>query len=395
MTHAEFKARPNTTLLNAQPTLELGIGAVPRHGGRLGGRAHRRTGTARSASTHRGAAHLRARTTVFDAPRTSDVVTGRRRCRSFGRTASSTSASSGSQDSTPRRRPSAAPSATARSSSRPPATSSRAAARPSIPASLPARPDGRRRREDGHAVEFSSRSTAIDLAAPGEDIPVAHPDRPEPPGRPCSGTSFSAPIVAAAAAWVWTARPDARRRRRWPRCCARRPATSTARLRRPHRLRHSEHPCRRRGAGAATRPRRSRTTTSIRSWPGGLFASGRPPLTTIAEADGEGHRAAGRERGPGGRVPRRHPGGEDADGDRRRLARTSGRSCGARPRARCSPRATRPRGRSSTAATGRANRAEQVAYRNPREHAVSAYLDIWLAKGAARRATYTATVTVR
>jgi hypothetical protein len=41
------------------------------------------------------------------------------------------------------------------------------------------------------------------------------------------------------------------------------------------------------------------------------------------------------------------------------------------------------------------NRAEQVSYRNAGKHAVSAYLDIWRAKGAARRATYTATVTVR
>ena len=41
------------------------------------------------------------------------------------------------------------------------------------------------------------------------------------------------------------------------------------------------------------------------------------------------------------------------------------------------------------------NRAEQVVYRNPGKHAVSAYLDIWFAKGATRRATYTATVTVR
>ena len=40
------------------------------------------------------------------------------------------------------------------------------------------------------------------------------------------------------------------------------------------------------------------------------------------------------------------------------------------------------------------NRAEQVVYRNTGRKAVSAYLDIWFAKGATRRATYTATVTL-
>jgi len=40
-------------------------------------------------------------------------------------------------------------------------------------------------------------------------------------------------------------------------------------------------------------------------------------------------------------------------------------------------------------------RAEQVSYRNTSRKAVSAYLDIWFAKGAARRATYTATINVR
>ena len=54
--------------------------------------------------------------------------------------------------------------------------------------------------------EFSSTSGAVDLAAPGEQIPWQHPTDPTY-SRTANGTSFASPIVAAATAWVWTARP--------------------------------------------------------------------------------------------------------------------------------------------------------------------------------------------
>jgi Subtilase family len=55
---------------------------------------------------------------------------------------------------------------------------------------------------------FSNAGPATDLAAPGERVPVATPLTIDPAGyRLGSGTSFSAPIVAGAAAWVWTTRP--------------------------------------------------------------------------------------------------------------------------------------------------------------------------------------------
>jgi hypothetical protein len=55
---------------------------------------------------------------------------------------------------------------------------------------------------------FSSATPALDLAAPGEDIPVASPRTYYPSGYlDLSGTSFSAPMVAGAAAAVWTKRP--------------------------------------------------------------------------------------------------------------------------------------------------------------------------------------------
>ncbi len=55
---------------------------------------------------------------------------------------------------------------------------------------------------------FSHSSPTVDLTAPGDRVPVAVPQPIDPSGyRIGSGTSFSAPIVAGAAAWVWTARP--------------------------------------------------------------------------------------------------------------------------------------------------------------------------------------------
>ncbi len=57
-------------------------------------------------------------------------------------------------------------------------------------------------------AEFSTPSLGVDLAAPGVDIPAAIPRFFNSSGySPVSGTSFSAPLVAGATAWVWTARP--------------------------------------------------------------------------------------------------------------------------------------------------------------------------------------------
>jgi subtilisin family serine protease len=53
---------------------------------------------------------------------------------------------------------------------------------------------------------FSSRSRFVDLAAPGDDITVAW--TPPPDYQAGDGTSFAAPLVSGAAAWVWTVRPE-------------------------------------------------------------------------------------------------------------------------------------------------------------------------------------------
>src|SRR5215208_733734 len=62
--------------------------------------------------------------------------------------------------------------------------------------------------ESDAAASFSSTSVGVDLAAPGVDIPVAVPLSYARTGfGTAEGTSFSAPMVAGATAWVWTARP--------------------------------------------------------------------------------------------------------------------------------------------------------------------------------------------
>jgi Subtilase family len=61
----------------------------------------------------------------------------------------------------------------------------------------------------GQPTFFTSGSSHVDLAAPGERIWVAVPGTLHPPDSydQFDGTSFASPIVAAAADWVWTARP--------------------------------------------------------------------------------------------------------------------------------------------------------------------------------------------
>jgi len=63
--------------------------------------------------------------------------------------------------------------------------------------------------ETGAPAYFSSSSLAVDLAAPGVRIPVAVPLSVDPSGfATYDGTSFSAPLVSGATAWVWTVRPE-------------------------------------------------------------------------------------------------------------------------------------------------------------------------------------------
>jgi len=60
--------------------------------------------------------------------------------------------------------------------------------------------------QSGNVASFSSRSPYVDIAAPGDAILVASALGKN--WHPSSGTSFSSPLVAGAAAWLWTARPS-------------------------------------------------------------------------------------------------------------------------------------------------------------------------------------------
>ena len=79
---------------------------------------------------------------------------------------------------------------------------------PTFPASLPHVFTVAATDENDAVTAFSTTSPANDISAPGIDMIGAVPLSHDPSGyEPGSGTSFSAPIVSAAAAWVWTLRP--------------------------------------------------------------------------------------------------------------------------------------------------------------------------------------------
>ncbi len=73
------------------------------------------------------------------------------------------------------------------------------------PASLPYVLTVAATNKQNQVASFSSRSPFVDLAAPGQDMTVA--SALDKSWRAESGTSFATPLVAGAAAWVWTTRP--------------------------------------------------------------------------------------------------------------------------------------------------------------------------------------------
>jgi hypothetical protein len=80
---------------------------------------------------------------------------------------------------------------------------------PSFPASLPHVLTVGATDQTDRVAWFSSSSPGMDLVAPGVGIHAAVPlSRPESGYAQLPGTSFSAPMVAAATAWVWTMRPQ-------------------------------------------------------------------------------------------------------------------------------------------------------------------------------------------
>jgi hypothetical protein len=63
--------------------------------------------------------------------------------------------------------------------------------------------------QNGQVTSFSSTSPGMDVVAPGESIVAGVPSWLSPDlYETVDGTSFAAPMASAAAAWVWTARPN-------------------------------------------------------------------------------------------------------------------------------------------------------------------------------------------
>ena len=120
---------------------------------------------------------------------------------------------------------------------------------------------------------FSSSSSAVDLAAPGVDIPVAVPLVDDPIGyTTLNGTSFSSPLVARRDRLGLDRAAHARETQvfdlmRWSA-----KDIWDDRLGPGHRLRAARHPGRARREPRRRSTRWSRTTTSTRSRRGGLFS---------------------------------------------------------------------------------------------------------------------------
>jgi hypothetical protein len=84
---------------------------------------------------------------------------------------------------------------------------------PEFPASLPHVVTVAATTPENTAAYFSNANSAVDLSAPGVGISVAIPPALDSDGdgyAAADGTSFSAPMVSAAIAWVRAARPDLR-----------------------------------------------------------------------------------------------------------------------------------------------------------------------------------------
>jgi hypothetical protein len=136
---------------------------------------------------------------------------------------------------------------------------------------------------DGAAVPFSSSGDWVDLSAPGTGMSAAVPLSHDPSGisTGLAGTSFAAPLVSAAAAWLWTVRAELS-------------ASQVATL-----LRESARPVgsqrfdMKTGYGvvdlaaalalpAPPNDPREPNDDVVQVKPGQLFSNGQPPLTTAA-----------------------------------------------------------------------------------------------------------------
>ena len=162
---------------------------------------------------------------------------------------------------------------------------------------------------DLKAAYFSSASAAVDLSAPGVGILTATPLQFDDDGtkdgyEAVTGTSFSAPMVAAAAAWVRAAKPGYRADQvaQVLRRLGARPPGQGLGLR--HRLRAARTSSRR----SASPPPRSTRTSPTTTWCG---STARPPAASTPDLarrrPAQAARARRQVRGPRRRLPDRLP----------------------------------------------------------------------------------------
>lgn len=160
-----------------------------------------------------------------------------------------------------------------------------AAGRPNFPAAYPHVLTVAATDQTDTVPSFSSEGTWVDIAAPGVSIVGAVPLSHDPSGYSSGldGTSFSTPIVSAAAAWVWTMRPtlDVTQIFQLMRRSARDigpagfdPLSGWGLLSIPNAL----------AAPAPPRDPQEPNDDVTEVKPSGLFAAGQPALTTAARA---------------------------------------------------------------------------------------------------------------
>ena len=241
-------------------------------------------------------------------------------------------------------------------------------------------------------LPFSSTGPAVDLAAPGEGIPVQHPTDPLA-WDTVSGTSFAAPTVAAAAALIWTLRPtlDAgqvaevlRRSARDVDAAGFDERSGFGILDIPAALAAPTPPARSPGA---ERRRRRRSCPAVPS-------PGRTPLLTRSKrhsADPGGHRRLG---GPVRRLPGRRPARARVDRDARAATNLATSLWAPATKTVLAKGAALARDRLAVSNTP-GTQAERIVYRNRTRTARTLFVDVWPARGAARRADYTLTLAAR
>jgi hypothetical protein len=388
MNNLEFKARPDVTLLDAQPAISWDMSELY-HGTEVASvAAAPEDGYGTVGIYPTAALRMYALDSVADGPTTADVVRGITTAAAIGRTVINLSlAGPGFSESEYE----AVISAVKRGALVVAAAGNDyARGNPrDYPGAYPHVLTAASTGKTDQPSAFSSGSDAVDLAAPGESIAVAHPTDPTQ-WKAVSGTSFSSPIVAATAAWVWTVRPDL-------------DAAQVAEV-----LRESARDINtpgfddRTGYGLVNLPAALTAPTPPRDLlepnddidqvaAGRLFATGSAPLTTLAKRNI--------------RISASLDQNEDPE-DVYRVVIPAGHTLTATvtpttnlgvilwsPSAKTVFAAGATARKTELAGSNRpGKRAERVVYKNTGKRAVTAYLDVWFSQGSARRATYTARI---